>query len=127
MVEWTKQDFRDAARLLQVLEQRSNRRKVAGHLQAPAEIQDPAQLLENGGQSPSANSVGSAALKGSGRQSTVANEEEYRGSGYGSWLGSCVCDASMRQPAPCAGPNESGFTVEAQFEDEAWNVRDGSE
>lgn len=78
MVEWTEQDLRDAHRLLRVLDERSKKTKtLAGSGLGPAEIQESsASPLDDSGQSLSANSVGSAALKGSGRQSTATHAWE---------------------------------------------------
>jgi len=123
---WTEQDRLDAARLLAVLEQRSEKRKaLAGSARlGPAEIAEPSVSPLGKGADGEKSALGSGTLDPRRQQSTVAGGEC---DGLGSWLGLCVCDASMRQPAPCAGPNESGFTVEAQFEEEAWNVRDGND
>jgi len=67
-----------ARRLLAVLDERSKRETLAGSVRlGPAEIADqpavsPAEAEKGGGQNSGANSVGSAALKSSGRQSTHA-------------------------------------------------------
>lgn len=76
-VVWTEEETIDQAvrRLIGVMDERKERR--ASGAQSTEKFADPSRTSpcvpkENGGQSPSANSVGSAALKGSGRQSTVA-------------------------------------------------------
>lgn len=103
-----------AVRLLRVLNERTEKRKVAGHLKAPAEIQGSCESLQEKRPEPS-NMVGNIAA-GSGQFTDAEGGAD--SSGLDGWRGlspvETRCDAFMRPPAqPCAGSNESGFTVDA--------------
>jgi len=114
MVEWTKQDFRDAARLLAVLEQRSEQKRLAGGLEGPAEILDQPRSLADKGADGEKSALG--LLDPRRQQSTVAGGAcDGLVAGGASGLLRARCDVAMRPPAqPCAGPNSDGFTIAAE-------------